>query len=257
MLPQQEPPAMSFAQMQQTAMNVVENLCSIVCMPVEIVLRPLYGTRYFPVPIAFFSAMMMIFLPFLSATATAVTNMIPFHTSRPPAGLFGIGSFAMLYFFLSFLQGFRLWRRMVHMEMEQNSTFEGPPLPFFRLIPGNRFWLTRIVLEPLFILVSAWILEHLFLIQSGLGTYLDFAAFTLAMKNFCVWYHQWEYIRNLMDMRFAAPIIAKLSRNEATEDELAPIHLASFPKNIAQDIRQEAVSHIARLFSSKDPNNLK
>jgi len=253
MLPQQEQPPMNLTQVQQMAMGLVENICSIICMPVEVILRPQYGTRYFPVPIAFFSAIMMIFVPFLSSVATAAVNMIPFHTAKPPVGLFGVGAFAVLYFCLSVVHSLRLWRRMVPMELEQNSQFEGPALPFFRLIPGSRsFWFTRMVLEPAFVILTAWILEFTFIIQSGLATYLYFAALTMAAKNFVVWYRQWEYIRNLMDMRFAAPIIAKLSRNEATEDELAPIHLASFPKNISLDIRQAAISHIARLFSPGD-----
>jgi hypothetical protein len=183
-------------------------------------------------------------------------QIVTIRTSPPCIiGLFSIGAFAELYFLLLFVHGIRLWRRMIHMEKEMCSTFEGPPLPFFRLIPGSRsFWLTRIVLEPVFVLVTAWILERIFILQSGLAAFFYFAAFTLAMKNFCVWYRAWEYIRNLMDMRNVGPIIAKLSQNQATEDELAPIHLASFPKNISSDIRRAAVSHIARLFSPGSEN---
>jgi hypothetical protein len=74
----------------------------------------------------------------------------------------------------------------------------------------------------------------------------------LAMKNFIGWYRGWEYIRNILDMKYAAPIIAKLVDNTATEADLAPIHMASFPKNLPDDIRQAAASHIARAFSSED-----
>ena len=254
MLPEmqmQQQPQMSLDQFHKIAMNAMENLCGIISMPVDIILRPQYGTRYFSLPVSFFSMILMVFLPFLSATATAVTGMIPFHRAAPVSGLFGIGAFAQLYFLLLFVHGFRLWRRMIHMEKEQNSTYEGAALPFFRLIPGSRsFWVTRIIYEPVFVIVTAWILERMFIIQSGLATFFYFAGMTLAMKNFCVWYRAWEFIRITMDTRNAAPIIAKLSRNEATEDELAPIHLASFPKNIAGDVREAAVSHIARLFSS-------
>jgi hypothetical protein len=139
---------------------------------------------------------------------------------------------------------------MIHMELEDHSQFEGPPLPFFYLLPKSRnFWFTRIVLEPVFVLLAATVLEDLFIIQSGLALYLRFVALALAMKNFIGWYRAWEFLRNLLDTRNAGPIIAKLVENKASEEDLAPIHLASFPKNIAPEIRRAAAAHIARVFS--------
>jgi hypothetical protein len=243
---------MNINQLQSFAMNVVANVCSIFTMPVEIILRPHYGTRYFAVPIVFFSAILMVILPLFSSAADSVVSMIPFSApARPPAGLFSIGSLSSLYFFLVFLHGFRLWRRMIHMELEEHSEFEGPPLPFFHLIPGGRsFWFTRIVIEPVFVFILATLLEGSRIFQSGLATYLHIAALMLAMKNFICWYRAWEYVRKLMDARHVSPIIAKLLENKATEDDLAPIHLASFPKTIGSDLRQAAASHIARSFSA-------
>ena len=49
--------------------------------------------------------------------------------------------------------------------------------------------------------------------------------------------------------QYEQEIIAKLVENQATEDDLAPIHLASFPKNLSPEMREAAVSHIARQFS--------
>jgi len=247
---QQEMP-MNLNQLQNFAINIVENVCSIFTMPIEIVLRPQYGTRYFPVPIVFFSALLMIILPVFSSAADSVVHMIPFSApARPLAGMFSIGSLSSLYFLLVFLHGFRLWRRMIHMELEVHSEYEGPPLPFFHLIPGSRsFWFTRIIIEPVFVFILATLLEGAWIFQSGLATYLHLAALMLAMKNFICWYRQWEYIRKLMDARNVAPIIAKLAENKATEDDLAPLHLASFPKNMASDLRESVTSHIARIFS--------
>ena len=242
--------ALDINRLQDTAMNVVENLCSVICRPVELILRPSHGTRYFPVPVVFFSTMMMIVLPVLSAVTASVVSMIPFVHIQLPPGLFDIGSLAKLYFLLSFIHGIRLYRRMIDMSRETNSEFEGPPLPFFYLLPkGNSFWFCRIVLEPVVVLIAATILGHMFIFQSGLVLYLQLAALALAMKNFIGWYKAWEYIRNIMDMRFAGPIIAKLAENRATEEELATVHMASFPKNLSPDLRQAAVSHIARAFA--------
>lgn len=58
-----------------------------------------------------------------------------------------------------------------------------------------------------------------------------------------------------MDARFAGPIVAALAENRETEEDLASIHLASFPKDLAPDIRKAAVSHIARIFSADNETN--
>jgi len=42
---------MNINQLQNYAMNFVETVCSIFTMPIEIILRPQYGTWYFPVHI--------------------------------------------------------------------------------------------------------------------------------------------------------------------------------------------------------------
>lgn len=243
-------------ELQETAMNVVETLCGILCRPVELVLRPWHGTRYFQVPVIFFSSLLMILLPAFSAVATGVVSMIPFSHAQPPIGLFDIGSLAKLYFLLSFVHGIRIYRRMIHMELEENSEYEGPALPFFYLIPGSSsFWRLRILIEPLALLIAAGILGHIFIFQTGLVTYLQTAALALAMKSFIGWYRAWEYIRNLMDMRFAGPIIARMADNQASEEDLATIHLVSLPKHLAPDIRHAAISHLAREFSSEISNS--
>jgi hypothetical protein len=246
---------MNINQLQNFAMNVVENFCSIFTMPVEIILRPQYGTRYFPVPIFFFSAVLMFLLPLFSSAADSVVGMIPFGPGvLPPRGLFGIGSLSSLYFFLVFLHAFRLWRRMLHPELENHSEWEGPPLPFFHLIPGSgSFWFTRIVIEPVFVFIGASLLGGIQIFQSGLVTYLHLAALMLAMKNFINWYRAWEYLRKIMDIQFLNPIIAKLVQNKATDADLAQLHLASLPKDITPNLREAAVSHIARAFSTETP----
>jgi hypothetical protein len=240
-------------QLQNVAMNVVENFCGIVAMPVEIIIRPHYGTRYYPVPVTFFSCVMMILLPLFSAMATGIVNMIPFSHARAPIGLFSIGSLSQLFFLLLFIHGIRLYRRMIDMSREQNSEFEGPPLPFFQLIPGTgSFWRTRILIEPAVVFVTGMVLGRFYIFQSGLATYVQIAALMLTMKSFVAWFRQWEYLRKIMDARFAGPIIAKLVDNRATEEDMATVHLASFPKNLAPDLREAAVAHIARAFTGSD-----
>jgi hypothetical protein len=245
--------SLSLENLENSALNAVDAICSVVSMPVEIILRPQYGTRYFPVAVTFFSAVMMILLPAIAGIADMVIHMIPFVRVAPSIGLFGIGSLSRIYFLLSFIHGVRLWRRMLHMETEVHSQFEGPPLPFFRLVPGRKsFWFIRIVWEPAFVFVAALILSNLLIFQPGLGIYLQLAALSLMMKNFIGWYREWQYLRILLDMRNAGPIIGKLIHDEASEEELSQIHMASFPKNVSPDLKQAAVDRLTRMFSLKD-----
>lgn len=251
MLRSQSDPGMNVTQLNNVAVNVVEGVCSIISMPVEIIIRPWHGTRYFPVPIRFFSTMLMVGLPLMSAVTTDVLRMLPMQY-QPPAGLFSLWSLSKLYFLLSFLHGIRLWRRMLHMETEIHSEYEGEPLPFFQLFPkSDSFWFTRIVLEPAFMLVTATVLGRMYIFQYGLIAYLQVAALALAGKQAIAWFRAWEYLRELMDAKSVAPIIARMIDNRATEKDLATIHLASFPKNVAPDIRQAAVEHIARVFTQE------
>jgi hypothetical protein len=71
------------------------------------------------------------------------------------------------------------------------------------------------------------------------------------MKEYIAWFRMWLFLREMMDAKCAGPIIARMVDNRATEEDLASIHLASFPKNLPHDIREAAVSHIARAFSAE------
>ena len=250
--PQQSP--MDINHLQNGMINLVYNFCSIFTTPVEMALRPFYGSRYFPPVIHFFSAVLMILLPVLSSLAEGFSHMVPFLRFQQAMGLYGIGSLSRWFFLGSFIHGVRIWRRMIHMEKEQHSLYEGPPLPIFRLMPGS-FWLVRIVWEPLFVFILALELPNFFILQPSAAHYLEFAAAMLAMKQYVRWYMQWQFLRGLMDMRNAGPIIAKIVDNTATEDELATIHLASIPKDIPDDLRRGTASHIARAFSPGSKND--
>jgi hypothetical protein len=244
---------MDINRFQDGMMNVVYNVCSIVTTPVEMVLRPQYGSRYFAPVIMFFTAVMMLLLPVLSSLAEGMGRMMPFMRFQGSVGLFGIGTFSKLYFLGSFIHGFRIWRRMIHMEREKYSPYEGPPLPIFRIIPGS-FWMVRIIYEPVFVFTLSLVLPNFFILQPSAAHYLMLAAFLLAMKQYVAWYMQWQFLRGLMDMRNAGPIIAKLVDNTASEDDLAAIHLASLPKNLPEDLRRDTALHIARAFSAEAPN---
>lgn len=227
--------------LQRNAMNLVELLCDGVSEPVQKLIRPFYGSRYFPVPVTFIGAALMILLPAFAATATGVLNMIPFVHVPMPAGMFGLASFAQAYFLVSFVHGVRTWRRMIHPEKEAHSQYEGPGYFFFNFLPQHpTFDLTRIVYEPLFVVIVSIVLQDIYIIQSPLATYLKFAALCMMLKNFCVWYRDWEYMRGILDMSNAAPIVSKIVSGTATPKEAEQLHVVSIPSTIDPEIRRAA-----------------
>ena len=237
--------------LQNNALEFVYALTSVISQPVEIILRPGYGTRYFQPPIQFFSMAMMLLLPGIILLFTNFMHMIPLLNVPPSPGMFSLGDFAKVYFLLAVVHGVRTWRRMIDPAREQHSEFEGPPLPFFHLLPkGRSFWFVRLVYEPALLLLAGIVLSDFYIAQPDLSIYLKLAAIALLMKNFIAWFRAWEYIRRLLDMRIAGPAIAKLVDDEATEEDLAPLHLASFPKNLDPEIRKAAATQIARAYSS-------
>jgi hypothetical protein len=246
--------ATNIHEIQNTMINVVYNFTSIVTMPVEMAIRPRYGSRYFAPAIAFFSAVMMLVVPVFFSFAGALTHMIPFARFQTSFGLIGMAGLSRLFFLGSFVHGFRIWRRMLYMELEESSVYEGPPLPFFTWIPGSSFWKIRIIYEPAFIFALSLVLPNFFILEPSAAHFLTLSAVLLAMKQYVAWYQQWEFLRDLMDARFAGPIIARLSENRASDEDLATVHLASFPKDLSPDIRQAAVSHIARALSPEALN---
>jgi hypothetical protein len=237
---------------QDSMINIVYNACSVVTMPLELGLRPFHGTRYFPPLVMFCSSLMMLFIPLFFSVAGAVGHMIPFMQVPAQMGMIGMWGLSKLFFLGCFIQGFRKWRLMLNLARERNSMYEGPPLFFFTWIPKATFWKIRILFEPLFLIILSSVLPNLFILEPGAGTFLFISGIFLAMKNYTGWYMQWQFLRELMDMKSRAPVIAAMVENRETEDELASINLAGFPKDLDPDIRKSFVAHIARVFSVDD-----
>jgi hypothetical protein len=243
MTPSQGQPSPDISHYQDLMMNVVYNVCSIVTMPVEMALRPQYGTRYFSPVTQFFTSVMMMLLPVFSAMADSFSRFLPFgfHGLN---GIFGIGSLSKLYFAAGFLHGLRIWRRMIHMDREEHSYWEGAALPIFNILPGS-FWIVRIIYEPIFVIIVALVLGNLFILQGSAAHYLELAAVMLAMKQYVAWFARWQFLRDLMDARNAGPLIARAVDNRASEEELSAIHVATI-RNLPDDQRAAFTSHIAR-----------
>ncbi len=230
------------------AMNAVFFVSSIVTAPIEIFLRPWYGSTYFNAVTQSLALMMLIVMTAFSGVAGMVGHFVP--GMRMASGMYGLGEFTELYLLASFVHGFRIWRRMLHPEKEMVSYFEGPPLPFFPLLPGGKsFWRVRVIYEPIFLAVLSILLSNLFITQPSLTFYLRMAALFLFMKNYVSWYGNWHYLRKTMDMANIGPVIGEIVNNTATEEEKATVHLASLPSDLPDDLRKATAERLAPSFS--------
>ncbi|HTU44897.1 MAG TPA: hypothetical protein VMF91_07535 [Bryobacteraceae bacterium] len=257
---------LSVQQTYELGLKVVQGICSIIALPIEYALRPLFGSRYFNPITTFFSCVLM----FVLAGAGALGSFMPSRFGGPPAGvvhrgLIGLATLSALFFLGNIIHGVRVYRRMLHPEREAHSEFEGPALPFLaalfaRLPHGHRFWPVRIVYEPLAIIIATVTLSVLGVLNRPAAMYLLTAAVLLSIKCAMEWYRAWLHIRILLDGQAAAPIIAAAIKGTATEDDMARIHLAGFPKSLSPELKAAAIAqrtgvlppHIASLVSPVD-----
>ncbi len=249
---QAAPGPLSAAAMQQQGLEGMEFFLSVAARPTEILLRPFHGTLYYKIPVVALSTAMMLIIPAVMMGFDAIAGMIPFFHDSRPVGMFGIGAFTQLYFAASSIHAFRLWRRMTRMNTEEIADFEGPALPLFDYLPWQSFHKTRIVFEPLFVLLLAIVLKDCFIIQENLEIFLMLSALVLFLKSTTAYFQGFIELRTLLDAKAKARILAKFAQNTATPEEQAKAHIASFPKDVDPALRAEAIASIARAY---DPNH--
>jgi hypothetical protein len=229
--------------MYQMGLRCTQNICGIVTTPIEFGLRPFFGTRYFDPIQMLFTWLLMVVLPL----AGMATNRLPLGAGGASStGAIGLGMLSILFFASQAIHGPRLWRRMMDMEREQHSEFEGDALPFFARLPfGDSFWLVRIFWEPAFVAALGIALHVIRILDRPAMLYLIAAAALLSVKNFLFWYQSWLHLRILMDAKFAGPLVVKAASGKATEKELAQVHMAGFPKGVPVEIRTAAIAEMA------------
>jgi len=224
--------------LQNRVMGVADFICSVISEPVEIIaVRPWYGTRYFPLPVKGFSLAMVILLPGVASLFTD-GPILPFLSPPPPRGMFGLGSFSELYLLVSFAQGIRVWRKILHPELEAHSQSAGPALPFFAwLWKGDSYYAVRIFWEPLFVWLLSIVLEDIYIIQHPLALYLRVAAFALMLKSTVAFHQEWEHFRIRRDVQVEAPRIAAFMNQQTAAGDDEPIPIAGYPEAVPDDAR--------------------
>jgi hypothetical protein len=251
---QQRPGALNYNQMVDSGAHIIQIFLSTFTMPVEYVIRPFFGSQYFPQTASFFSAIVMLALPPIAGAATQVPLIfIAARMQPPPQAVFTLGSLSKLFFLLLFVHTLRTAWLKLDLSREEHSEFEGPPLLPIRLLPwGNSFWVCRILVEPLTVIALAVFMRRLLIFDASLSNFLIFASMCLVMKQYLAWHGAWVFLRRTLDAKFAGPVIATLLDEKSNSKELEKIHLVSFPKNTPPDLRRAAVEHLVRVVSHSD-----
>jgi hypothetical protein len=222
-------------------LKVARWIANCISLPIEYLLRLKYGTIYFD-PIA--PGVSLALMTVLSAFDTDIGFS---GYEAPETHLIRLTHLTLLLYFGGAIHNIRILRMMQHPEREAYGASEGPPWPLFRLLPrGQYFWPVRIVWEPLTVIVSALVLAGLHLMSHVAMLYLVVAGVALFAKLGLTWYINFVKIRQQMDAAHAAPFVAKFIMGTASEETLAPLHLAGIPKNLSPEIRAGIVAGPSR-----------
>jgi hypothetical protein len=239
--------------LQHAAENILLFVSSIVSKPADMAVRPFFGTRYYPPAVDAFSFIFLLLIAGIHEAFFSLTHIIPLVAAPPPPpGIFDLWTLVKAMFLLQIFHRIRLFRRMTDMSREKFSWFEGPGLPFLSVL-SKSFWRLRVLIEPAFVFAAASILQHTFIFQSSLATFMQVAAVALAIKQSLHWYASWEVRRDVMDIGSTAPLMSAFIQGTASEQDLEPVHLASFPKDSTPEIRRIAAQHIARSYGQIMP----
>jgi hypothetical protein len=236
--------------LQDAAENLLLFISSIISKPADMIVRPFFGTQYYPPAVDAFSFIFVLLIAGIHEAFFSLTHMIPFVAAPPPPlGIFDLWTLVKVMFLLQIFHRIRLFRRMTDMSKEKFSWYEGPALPFIPLLPGGKsFWKQRVLLEPVLVFAAASVLQHAFIFQSGLATFMQVSAVALFVKQSLHWYASWQVRRTAMDAANGAPLMSAFIQGTASEQELEPVHLASFPKDSTPEIRRIAAAHVARSY---------
>jgi len=252
---QQSPSLLNPNTLQDAAQNILLFVSSIISKSADMAVRPFFSTQYYPPAVDAFAFLLILLIAGINTAFFSLTHIIPLVAAPPPPpGLFDLWTLVKVTFLLQIFHRGRLFLRMVHMERERFSWYEGPPLPIIYLLPGGKsFWTQRVLLEPALVFAAASVLQHVFIFQSSLATFLQVSAVALSVKQSLHWYSTWEVRRNAMDIANAAPLMSAFIQGTASEQELEQVHLASFPKDSTPEIRRIAAQHVARSYGQTIP----
>lgn len=236
--------------LQDGAENLLLFAASIVAKTADMIVRPFFGTRYYPPAVDAFAFLFLLLIAAIHSAFFSLTHVIPFVAAPPPPpGMLDLWWLVKISFLAQIFHRARLLRRMIDFSKERFSWYEGPALPFMPLIPGSKsFWRTRIFIEPALVFITASVLQHVFIFQSSLATFIQVSAVALSVKQSLHWYTTWEVTRDVIDGLNGGPIMNDFIEGRATEEELVPLHLASFPKDTTPETRRAAAIQVARAY---------
>ena len=99
-------------------------------------------------------------------------------------------------------------------------------------------------------IVISTVLSDLFIVQPGLCIYLRIAALMLTMKQATSWFRSWEFVRRSSTCA-TPPLPLPGSWTTRRPRKISLPSTSQVSQNIAPDVRREAATHIARVFTAQ------
>ena len=186
------------------ACNGLIGLFSLQSFPLEMVLRPRYGSRYFKI--------VLVVLAILLFPGVCILST-PF---GPKSSMAALVVFWGLFIYHTFRQRPFYSRPK---ETEIDSELDNPGWSF--LSHGSWLW-TRAVWEPLFALTVIVILYGLGL-SWPLALFLIIACFALSFKCFLLWYLAWLWRRTRLDMQNRMPVMEEIATGTTSKDVMPQV----------------------------------
>lgn len=207
-------------QSTMSAVRLAHGLASVFTLPVENVLRPNFGTRYF--------------MPITWLVGLGIANAVNFicllvSLARSGGTYLGIGPIGSTIVLLGFLaltlyHARRIWRLMNNMGQEYDSELPGPGLALFAVLPrGGDYLALRCIYEPAAVFVCVMVAALLQILNPFAALYYVFCGLALSLKGFCTWYLAWNHWRDIADRVHRAPTMEQFAMGVAPDTATAPV----------------------------------
>ena len=186
--------------------------CNGFCLPLEMVLRPRYGTRYFLLTSYAWSWGILqgwVILSWLIRAFRALAPGIPAET-RPV----DMGTLLILFYVLFIYHVIRLRRLVVNMNLEKDSEMENPGWKLLRYLPRGKLWTRqRMVYEPIICIAFAVGMYRSEILALPAAAFIMIGGVCLSLKATMIYWQGWEFVRIGRDAMARTEIMRSFGKN--------------------------------------------
>lgn len=186
--------------------------CNGFCLPLEMVLRPRYGTRYFLLTSYAWSWGVMqswLALSWVIRIFRALAPGIPAET-RPV----DMGTVLLIFYALFVYHVIRLRRLVVNMNLEKDSEMENSGWKLLRYLPSGKLWTRqRMVYEPVICAAMTIGLYRAEILAFPATAFLLIGSISLSLKATMIYWQGWEFVRGGRDAMARTSVMRAFGKN--------------------------------------------